>query len=205
MLVLVVGHPVCNHDKEDKIVKAVLVGTFCAALLAASATNALAQAFPARIKLIRTTANANALVKTTITEKDIIARCASDQSVDPSRLKLFLVNGDMAVVDIVSSNITCLVATLDGDFATNVAALAFSGTNSNTVKVAAFSPFTSLGEGSLPADLVGTLYITGTEVVPTNIPLTVVLKGAIQGGSVSNTAVYTGTVSIGGKPFVIPE
>jgi hypothetical protein len=180
------------------------MGILCAALLALGATGGGNPGFPTRIKLTRTTTNANALVKATITEKDIIARCASDHSVDPARLKLFFVNGDLAVVDIVSSNITCLVATVTGDFATNVAALAFSGTGSNTVKVVAFSPFTSLGEGSLPADFVGTLYVTGTEFVPSNAPSAVTLKGTIQGGSVSNTAVYTGTMTVGGKPFALP-
>ena len=174
--------------------KTIAFGILCAALLALGATVGNDQGFPTRIKLTRTTTNANALVKTKITEKDIIARCASDHSVDPARLKLFFVNGDLAVVDIVSSNITCLVATVTGDFATN----------SNNLKVAAFSPFTSLGEGSLPADFVGTLCITGTEFVPSNAPSAVTLKGTIQGGSVSNTAVYTGTISIGGKPFTVP-
>ena len=180
------------------------MGILCAALLALGATGGSDQGFPARIKLTCTTTNANTFVKTKITEKDIIVRCASDNSVDPSRLKLLFVAGEIDVVDIVSSNITCLVATVTGDFATNVAALVFSGTNSNSVKVAAFSPFTSLGEGALPADFVGTLYTTGTEFVPSNAPSAVTLKGTIQGGSVSNTAVYTGTISIGGKPFTVP-
>lgn len=184
--------------------KTIVRGMLCAALLVLGATGRGDQGFPARITLTCTTTNANALVKTKITEKDIIARCASDHSVDPARLKLFFVDGDVAVMDIVSSNITCLVATVNGDFATNVAALVFSGANSNNVKVAAFSPFTSLGEGSLPADFVGTLYTTGTEFVPSNAPSAVTLKGTIQGGSVSNTAVYTGTISIGGKPFTVP-
>ena len=197
-------HFVCDGDQEEEIVKTIVMGILCAALLALGATGGSDQGFPARIKLTCTTTNANTFVKTKITEKEIVARCASDHSVDPSRLKLFFVGGDVAVVDIVSSNITCLVATVTGDFATNVAALVFSGTNSNSVKVAAFSPFTSLGEGSLPADFVGTLCTTGTEIVPSNAPPTVVLKGTIQGGSVSNTAVYTGSISIGGKPFGLP-
>jgi hypothetical protein len=204
MVVVVGGQTVCTYDKEEEIVKTIAMGMLCAALLSLGATGGNDQGFPTRIKLTRTTTNANAFVKTKITEKEIIARCASDHSVDPARLKLFFVGGDVAVVDIVSSNITCLVATVTGDFATNVAALVFSGTDSNNVKVVAFSPFTSLGEGSLPADFVGTLYITGTEFVPSNAPTAVTLKGTIQGGSVSNTTVYTGTISIGGKPFTLP-
>jgi hypothetical protein len=30
------------------------------------------------------------------------------------------------------------------------------------------------------------------------------LKGIIQGGSVSNQTIYTGTLTIGGKPFGVP-
>ena len=204
-MVVVGCYPVCDRDKEEETVKIISRGMLCAAIVAASAVTALGQAFPTRIKLTRTTTNANAFVKTKITEKEIIARCATDHSVDPARLKLFLVDGNLAVVDIVSSNITCSVATLSGDFPTNVVAVVFSSADSNNVRLAVFSPFNSLGEGSLPADFVGTLVTTGAESFPSNAPPAVALKGTIQGGSVSNTAVYTGTISVGGKPFILPE
>ena len=67
MVVLVECQPVCGDDKEE-IVKTILMGMLCAAILTASAATTLGQAYPTRIKLICTTTNAGALVKTIITE-----------------------------------------------------------------------------------------------------------------------------------------
>ena len=64
-----------------------------------------------------------------------------------------------------------------------------------------FTPFNSPGEGILPADFSGTLCATYTASLPTNGLPIVALKGTIQGGSVTNNAVYTGTLTVGGKPF----
>jgi hypothetical protein len=181
------------------------MGILCAAMLAAGAGTVLGQAFPARIKLTCTTTNSGAIVKTKITEKEIIARCARDASVDPARLKLLFVLGDLDVVDIVSSNVTCPVATITGDSPTNVFVAVFSGVNSNNLKALTFSAFNSLGGSLLPADLSGTLVTTYTATLVSNGVTTVALKGTIQAGSVSNNAVYTGTISVGGKPFMLPE
>lgn len=181
------------------------MGTLCAAIVAASATTTFGQAYPTRIKFTAITTNAGALVKSTITEKDIVARCASDHSVDPSRLRLFLVNGEINVVDIVSSNVTCAIAATEGGAVTNVTVLATSGTHSNLVKVAVFTTFRSLGGGLLPADLSGTMVSVYSAVVHTNNQISATLKATVQAGSHSNDTVYTGTVTIGGKPFEIPN
>ena len=79
---------------------------------------------------------------------------------DPARLKLLFLLGDLAVVDIVTTNITCPVATFYGDFPTNVTLVAFSGVNSNSAKAASFTPFNSLGGSLLPADFSGTMVTT---------------------------------------------
>jgi hypothetical protein len=208
-MVVVVGcDHVCGPNKEDaKMVKSIGMGMLCAAVLAAGVGTVLGQedgAYPTRIKLTCITTNAGVIVKTKITEKDIIARCASDHAVDPARLRLLLVFGDLAVVDIVSSNVTCGVATILGDFPTNVIVGAYSGVDSNTLKAASFTPFNSLGGSLLPADFSGTLVTTYTAKLPTNGVATVALKGTIQGGSDSNNTIYTGTISVGGKPFILP-
>ncbi len=184
--------------------KAILVGMSCAAMLAAGAGTVLGQAFPARIKFTCTTTNAGGIVKTTFTEKDIIAQCASDHGVDASRLKLLLVDADVDVVDIVSSNVTCEVATIQGHSVTNVIVGVYTGVNSNFLKATTFTPFNSLGGSLLPADFRGTLVMTYTAVRPSNTVTSVKMKGTIQGGSVSNTTVYTGTMSVSGKPYILP-
>ena len=184
--------------------KAYRVGVLCVLLLAVGAVMVCGQAYPARIKLTCITTNSGAFVKTKITEKEIIARCASDHAVDPARLRLLFVGGDLDVVDIVSSNVTCPVATFTGDFPTNVVLLVFSGSDSNKIQVATFTPFNSLGGSLLPADLAGTLVTTFAGKMPSNGVATVTLKGTIQGGSDSNNAIYTGTISVGGKPFILP-
>jgi hypothetical protein len=203
--VVVVGrYPVCGQNKEEEIVKAIRMGILCAAMLTVGAGTALGQAFQARIKLTCITTNNGAFVKTTITDKDIVARCAQDHSVDPARLMLVFVAGDFAVVDIVSSNITCPVATFGGDIPTNVTLVVFSGVSSNAGKVASFTPFNSLGGSLLPADFSGTLVATYTATITSNSASKVLLKGTIQAGSVSNNAIFTGTISVGGKPFGLP-
>ena len=185
--------------------KVIRMGMLCAAILAVAGT-VQGQAFQTRIKLTCITTNGGAMVKTTITDKDIIARCAQDHSIDPARLKLLFVAGDVAVVDIVSSNVTCPVATLLGDFPTNVFVAVFSGVNSNNLKASTFSSFNSLVGSLLPADLSGTLVTTYTATMVSNGVSTTALKGTIQGGSVSNNAVYTGTMTVSGKPlFILPE
>ena len=205
MVVLVERHPIQGDDKEE-IVKTILLGTLCAAIVAASAATTFGQAYPTRIKFTTITTNAGALVKSTLTEKDIVARCASDHSVDPARLRLMLLNGDIDVIDIVSSNITCAVATTTGvNPVTNVTLLAVSGKNTNLVKVAVLTSFRSLGGGLLPADLAGTMVSVYSAVVHTNNQLTGTLKATVQAGSRTNHTIYTGTVTIGGKPFEIPE
>jgi hypothetical protein len=179
------------------------MGILCAAALATAGT-VLGQAFQAHLKLTSITTNAGAFVKTTITDKDIVAQCAKDHSVDPARLMLVFVAGDVAVVDIVSSNITCPVATFGGDIPTNVTLVVFSGVSSNTGKVASFTPFNSLGGSLLPVDFSGTLVMTYAATITSNSASKVLLKGTIQAGSVSNSAIYTGTISVGGKPFSLP-
>ena len=183
--------------------KTIRMGILCAAVLAAGMGTVLGQAYPARIKLTCTTTNGGAIVKTTITEKNIIAACATDHAVDPSRLRLFVVDGDVLVVDIVSSNVTCAVATLTGT-STNVVVGVYSGVNSNKLKAVVYSPFNSLGGALLPPDLLGTLVTTLSATFPSNDVATVTFKGTIQAGSVSNNAVYTGTLTTGGKPFRLP-
>jgi len=125
-------------------------------------------------------------------------------SVDPSRLKLFFVYGDLAVIDTVTSNVTCSVATWSGDIPTNVIVGYFYGPHSNKLKAATFTPFNSSGDGALPADFSGTLLTTYRAKIPSNAAPTLVLKGAIQGGSATNDTVYVGTLSVGGKPFGLP-
>lgn len=197
-------HPVCGDDKEEEMVKINRMGILCAVWLAAGAGVVHGQAYPARIKLTCMTTNSGVIVKTKITEKEIIASCASDHSVDPARLRLFLVSGELDVVDIVSSNVTCSVATITGDYPTNVIVGVYSGVDSNTLKAASYSPFNSLGGSLLPADFSGTLVTTFTATFPSNAVTTVALKGMIQGGSVSNKAIYAGTMSAGGKPYILP-
>jgi hypothetical protein len=183
--------------------KAIRMGMLCAAVLATAGT-VLGQAFQARLKLTSITTNAGAFVKTTITDKDIIARCAADHGVDPARLKLVFVAGDVDVVDIVSTNVLCPVATFGGDIPTNVTLVVFSGVSSNTGMVVSFTPFNSLGGSLLPVDFSGTLVMTYAATIISNSASKVSLKGTIQAGSVSNNAVYTGTISVGGKPIVLP-
>ena len=180
------------------------VCVLCVLLLAVGAVMVHGQAYPVRIKLTCITTNSTGLVKTLITEKNIVARCASDNSLDPSRLKLFLVAGDLAVIDLVTSNVVCPFATTGGDIPTNVFLIVFSGANSNSVKAASFTPFNSPGEGVLPTDFSGTLLSTYSGPVTTNALPTLALKGAIQGGSVTNHAIYTGTMTVSGKPFALP-
>ena len=196
-------HPVCGQNKEEEIVKAIRMGILCAAILAAAGT-VLGQGFQARIKLTCITTNGGAFVKTTISDKDIIARCAQDHGVDPARLKLLFVAGGVDVVDIVTTNVLCPVATLSGDIPTNVTLVVFSGVGSNAGTVVSFTPINSLGGSLLPADFAGTLVTTYTATLTSNSASKVVLKGTIQAGSVSNSAVYTGTISVGGKPIVLP-
>jgi hypothetical protein len=186
------------------IMKIKRMGVLCALLLAVGAITVRGQAFPARIKLTCIATNSSGLVKTQITEKSIVARCASDNNLDPSRLKLFLVYGDLAIIDLVTSNMVCPFAVTDTDVLTNVAVFAFSGNDSNNVKAASFTSFKSPGQGMLPADFVGTLCSTYSGSMFTNALPNVTLKGTIQGGSVSNNAVYMGTLSIGGKAFGLP-
>ncbi len=182
------------------------MGVWCAAIVALTTAPAPNQGFPTRIKLTGITTNAGAFVKTTITEKDIIARCASDNSVDPARLKLLFVNGDVGVVDIVSTNMTCSILTFNGDIPTNVSLVVASGANSNSAKAIIFTPINSLAESLLPADLAGTAVGVYSASVRSNILLSATLKATVQAGSVSNNTVYTGTISIGGKPFTfLPE
>jgi len=186
-------------------VKTIVMGILCAALLALGATGGGDQGYPARIKLTCITTNAGAFVKTTVTEKDIIARCASEHSVDPARLKLLFVGGELDVIDIVSTNLACMVASFDGDFPTNVTLLVAGGTKSNAVKAVTFTPFASLDGNLLPADLSATMVTSYSATIHTNGILTsATLKGIIQGGSVSNQTIYTGTLTIGGKPFGVP-
>jgi hypothetical protein len=177
----------------------------CAAIVAAADAASLEQGYPTRIKLICTTTNANALVKTVITEKDIIARCATYNSVAPARLRLLFVAGEVDVVDIVSSNVTCAVATFNEDFPTNVTLFVAVGTNSNVVKAATFTPFNSLDGSLLPTDLSATMVSSYSASMHSNSIVSATLKGTIQGGSVSNNTIYTGTVTIGGKPFALPD
>lgn len=181
------------------------VGVLCVLLLMVGAVPLRGQAFPARIKLTRITTNSNGLVTSKITEKSIVARCANDNSLNRSRLKLFFIAGDFDVVDTVTSNIAYSVATLGGECPTNVIIAVFSGTESNRAKIASFTPFNSTGEGVLPADFAGTLCATYSASLSSNGVSTMRLKGKLQGGSVTNNAVYIGTVSIGGKPFGLPS
>ena len=180
------------------------IGVLCVLLLVVGTMTVRGQAYPVRIKLTGITTNSSGLVKTKITEKDIVARCASDNSLDPSRLKLFFVFGDLAVIDMVTSNVVCPFAITDADFPTNVLIVAFSGVNSNSAQAASFMSFNSPGEGMLPTDFVGTLCSTYSGSMPSNGVPTITLKGTVQGGSVTNHTVYIGTLTISGKPFGLP-
>jgi hypothetical protein len=186
-------------------VKAIRMGMLCAAILAVGAGTVLGQAFQTRIKLTCITTNGGAFVKTTITDKDIIARCAQDHGVDPARLKLLFVYGNVAVVDMVTTNILCPVATIEGDIPTNVTLVVFSGVNSNSAKAASFTPFNSLGGSLLPADFAGTAASTYSATSVSNFPTSVMLKGTIQGASKSNETIYTGTMTVSGKPIMLPQ
>ena len=210
MVVVVECQPVCGQNKEEEefMVKSIVMGMLCAAVVAVGAGTALGdqqEAYVARIKLTCITTNAGVFVKSKITEKDIIARCASDHTVAAARLRLLFVVGDLDVVDIVSSNVMCEVATFSGHDPTNVVLVVFSGVNSNTAKAATFTPFRSLGGGLLPADLSGTIVTTYGGKMGTNGLATVALKGTIQAGAFSNRTIYTGTVTVGGKPYILPE
>lgn len=166
--------------------------------MAAYGVRVYGQAWPARIKLTRLTTNSNRIVETTITDKDIIAQCASKNDLDAKRLKLFQIGDDLVVVDILASNRICTVATLAG-----------GGSLSNSVQLRVFrgkmqgagcGSLNSSGEGILPRDFSGTFFVTWTEALPSTV---VSLKGTIQDASVTNSAVYTGTLSVAGKPFFL--
>ncbi|HUI07563.1 MAG TPA: hypothetical protein VL486_11230 [Verrucomicrobiae bacterium] len=176
----------------------------CLLLLTVGAATVHGQAYPARINLTCITTNSSGLVKTKITEKDIIDRCATDNSLDPSRLRLVFLYGELDVLDTVTSNVTCSIATWSGDVPTNVFIGYFYGTSSNRIKAVTFTPFTSLGEGVLPADFSGTLFTTYRGRLPSDAEPTIMLKGTIQGASATNNAIYTGTLSVAGKPFGLP-
>jgi hypothetical protein len=208
MVVLVgVSAPfVVSTRRRKKIVKAFCMGVLCAAVVAAGAWAAPAGelGYLTHLNLTCMTTNGATIVKTKITDKDIVAQCASDESVDPARLRLLFVVGDLAVVDIVTSNVTCEVATMNGDTPTNVIVGVYVGATSNKVKVVSFSLFNSLGGSSLvPADMAGTMVATSGGTVGGRALSNVTLKATIQAGSVTNNAVYTGTMSIGGKPFTV--
>ena len=184
--------------------KKILVGTLCAVLLTLSMGPAPHEAFPARLKLTCTTTNAaGAFVKTSITEKDIIARCASDNSVDPSRLRFVFINGELDVVDIVSTNLLCQILSFQGDIPTNVTLVVAANSSSNAAKVFLFSAVNSLGDGVLPADLAGSAIASYTVTLHSNVVVSATLKGTIQAGSVSNNTIYTGTATVGGKPLIV--
>ena len=185
--------------------KRILVGTLCVVALALSvASGSNPQAYPARVKLTCTTTNASGFVKTTITEKTIISRCATDNSVDPARLRLYFVGGELAVVDVVSTNLLCEILDFEGDIPTNVTLIVASNSSSNAAKVLIFSAVNSLGEGALPADFTGTTIASYSMTLHSNVVMGAALKANIQAGSVSNNAIYTGTITIGGKPVTFP-
>src|SRR5437867_1475125 len=108
--------------------------------------------YRARLKLTCTTSLSNRLVRSSLTEGDVISVCATQTMADPSHVQLFFLgnSGQLAVVDIVSSNVICSIATLqDNECLTNVAALARSGATDHGV---VFTPCFSVGDGALPAD-----------------------------------------------------
>ncbi len=185
--------------------KAIRTGVLCAAVMALGAGTVLGQAFPAKITLTRLTTNGNAFVKTTITEKDIVAACALEHGVQASQLKLMFLGDGLAVVDTVTTNMTCLVATISGEYPTNVMLFVQGTKNTNQVKVVGLMPFKGLGGSSLvPADFGGSVVLTFSGALGGDVTSNLVMKGTIQGGSTTNGgAVYTGTMSVGGKAYGI--
>ncbi|HUJ08983.1 MAG TPA: hypothetical protein VL171_03080 [Verrucomicrobiae bacterium] len=181
--------------------KQVRFGVFGILLLGIGAATIYGQAFPTHIRLTCITTNSSGLLRTEITQRSIVNQCASDNSLDPSRLKLFFVLGHLAVIDMVTSNVVCPFATFAEDCPPDVTVLFPINDSSNKVRAAWFTPLSSDGDGLLPADFAGTVFGTFSSSMTSNSLATLKLKGKIQGGSVTNNAVYFGTLSISGKPF----
>ena len=174
----------------------------CAVMLAVVAvgTNgALAQALPAHAKLVRTSEGSNGLVVTRISEKDIIAQCATANGRDPKDLKLMIVRDGLYVVDMVTTNPLCPFLYVGSGCIEQALAGPNSGKNSNVVNIVVVDSLTAPTNGVLEADFEGsTIYHESMNYVSNSIPR-IALSMTIQAGSHSNNCVYTGTVKASGK------
>ena len=185
------------------------VWSLCMAMLLANVTfGGAPQVVLAHAKLVRTSTNANGLVVTKFTEKDIIAECASKHpGVNLKDLKFMLVGDGFYVVDMATTNILCPFLYVSGGCITQAAAVACSSANSNIINLVVLDSVTAPTNGMLEADLEGsvvnkeTLTRTLTGIVTTvpSAPSKIALSMALQAGSASNDCVYTGTIKANGK------
>lgn len=167
----------------------VLIAGICGVCSAASET------FPAKISLSCTKTNSTGFVKTKITNKEIIDACATKTSIPASHLAVLFTGNEIVVADIVETNVACPCLTFSGNFITNVNIQVESGSLSQGF---GFYPLTATSAGAIPADFTATttFSLSFDESKPA-----IKLSGTVQGGSVSNQAIYTGKISVGGKPF----
>lgn len=183
--------------------KAFVVGIIGALILGAT-TSSYAQAGyqVTKVKLTRTTTNNNTFVKTVITEADIIAKAAEGTTNNIANLQLLFGDGGFLVADVVHTTLVANVAHLvSSGPLTNVALMVMSGTATNTENIAVFCILASTGEGALPADFVGTMLFNYRYTTPTatNKLPTASFSADVLGGSVSNAAIYVGTIKTSGK------
>jgi hypothetical protein len=161
-------------------------------------------ALPARAKLVRTSVSSDKLFVTKISEKDIVAECASDNAKDPKDLKFMLVGESFYVVDMVTTNLLCPFLYIGSGCITQAAAVAYSGIGSNIVHVMVVDSVTAPTNGLLEADLGGSIVYSESLVTVSNQPSKVTMSMTLQAGSHSNHCVYTGTIKTSGKPISFP-
>ncbi|MGD0016542.1 MAG: hypothetical protein ABSC38_03370 [Verrucomicrobiia bacterium] len=173
------------------------------ALVVVGTNGAPAPALPAKAKLVRVSESSNGLVVTKISEKDIIAECATEHGRDPKDLQFMLVAGGFYVVDAVTTNPLCPFLYTGGGCITQVVAGGYSGKTSNTLNIVVLDSVTAPTNGMLEADIGGSSFIQETITIVSNASSKVAVSMAIQVGSHSNNCVYTGTIKASGKMKLI--
>ncbi len=186
--------------------RTISVVLLCAAAVLWSGICARGQVFPAHISLTCTKVVSNQFVKTAITEKTLINQCATLHGKDPKQLRLVFIDGDLVVFDAVETNALCPVLGLDLGSLETLALAVTVGVHTNSAR---FVGLESLGpidssNSLIAADFDGVLTFNSVTTLTTNGDLaTIVITGSVSAESQTNRSVYTGKLSITGKPLPI--